>query len=111
VTVRTNWYTENSGPATLGTSGTVADDLMRGVRMTDSSVRVPYDDAPRCPQCDVPGWHSAARSGAYDGHCGSRWYDEGGIDTGRACMFLEQRRDLIEELRFELASNRGEVAA
>jgi len=111
VSSRTNWYTENSGPATLATSGTVAIDLGRGDCNMDRSVRVPADEAIRCPQCGAAGSMSVMRAGAFDGACGSRWYEMGGIDSTPACLLLEYRRDVIDELRFELSEMRGEVAA
>ena len=107
---RTNWYSETSGPATLATSGTVAIDLTRGDCNMDRSVRVPADEAIKCPLCDAAGWPSA-RAGAFEGTCGSRWFEMGGIETTPACLLLEHRLDVIDELLFENRELRGEVAA
>lgn len=99
---RTKWYTDNSGPATLATSGAVAIDLGRGDCNMDRSVRVPADEAIKCPQCDAEGWMSA-RAGAFDGLCGSRWFELGGIETSRQCLLLEHRLDAIDERDYRIS--------
>lgn len=109
--VRANTYTYGSGAAQLATADPVASTAKDGIHMSDSTVRVPYDEAVRCPQCSTQGTHSTIRDGYFLGPCGSRWSEMGGIETGAACLVIEHLRDVIDELRFENAELRGEVAA
>jgi len=108
--VRANWYAYGSGAAQLATADPVASTAKDGIHMSDSTVRVPYDEAVRCPQCSTQGTHSTIREGVFFGPCGSRWHELGGIETGAACLIIEYLRDRVEELEFALKRVDGVAA-
>ena len=106
-----NVYDVMKEPRDASTSGAMAIDLVRGDCKMNGTRRVPGVATPTCPQCSTQGTNSTIRDGYFLGPCGSRWSEMGGIETGAACLVIEHLRDVIDELRFENAELRGEVAA
>lgn len=111
--VRLNQYgVKTSGGRVASTTALRDRNSQEESDMQKLSERDPDMDRVQCPQCGAPGFASTIRVGAFQGQCGSRWFELGGIETSAACLWIEYQRDQIDELAARVAElDGGAVAA